>query len=87
MEVHTGFGAALAHLESVIDSLPRFTMLRTADPPLRDVLYDDVRDATPAADGAHPPPSVPPAGSRSANGGVRLRELADGYVYSDHSAR
>ena len=81
VEVHTGFGAALAHLERPIDSLPRFTMLRTAEPPLRDVLYDDVKDATPAADGTHPPPSVPPAGSRSANAGVRLRELADGYVY------
>jgi hypothetical protein len=81
VEVHTGFGAPLAHLEPALDSLPRFAMLRTADPLLRDLLYDDVKAAT-AASGARPAtPAAPPAGMRSANAGVPLRELADAYVY------
>lgn len=82
VEVHRGFGAALAHLESVMDSLPRFAMLRTADAFLRELLLDEVEGTTPAADGTLPAaPGAPREGMRLANQGVKLREVADGYVY------
>lgn len=72
VDVHEGFGAPLARLESVMDSLPRFAMLRTAGPFLQDVLFNDVHAATPAADGTLPVPATPPAGMRFRDEGVRL---------------
>ncbi len=81
VDVHVGFGAPLAALEPFMDSLPRFALLRSAGPILRDLLVNDVLAATPASDGSVPPSATPPAAMRLRDEGVRLSEVIDGYVY------
>ena len=80
---HIGFGGSTARYEPMIDSLPAGSLIRLRDTFLGDLESDSVDQATPAsgAEAESKPPPPPPHGLQSANAGLKLRDVSDGYLY------
>jgi hypothetical protein len=85
---HNGFGGTAARHQAAIDSLPQGSLIRLRDSFIGDLESDEVDLATPPlVIGGHPPsaqlntrPQIP-AGMKSANAGMKMKETADGYLY------
>ncbi|MDF1501917.1 hypothetical protein [Roseisolibacter sp. H3M3-2] len=76
VRVHAGFGAPAARHEATMDALPAGALLRVRGTFLAALPADSVDAATPGA-----PDRPPPPGARSAQAGLSLADVADGYLY------
>ena len=74
---HNGFGGTAARHEAAIDSLPPGSLIRLRDSFIGDLESDEVDMATSGSGSRQPVP----AGMKSANAGMKMKETADGYLY------